>query len=219
MPKPKQKGELAWLGRTTLGNLNIVGDSTGIHVARSVRRAPRSTTSRSSRPLKGTPWNHTLGVLGTKKEKRERFRLPAILEATEAPVNQKPGDEAASDPPSSVVQGDGGAEMSVSGSLGLSASSDELMPDPGSSAPTSMAPAGNQASRVEGEVHLEEDGLVRRVWDAEEEFPTEPSGFGNEELMATLRRSTTPWTRSSMKHLVEPLRQDLRSFLRRTWGS
>ena len=107
-------------------------------------------------------------------------------------MNQGPGDEAASDPPSSAVQSDGSAEMSVSGSLALSTSSDELMPDPQSSAPTSMAPVGNQASRVEGEVHLEEDGLVRRVWDAEEEFPTgheeqyEPSEFGNEELMATL---------------------------------
>ena len=142
--------------------------------------------------MKGTPWNYTLGVLGTKKEKRERFRLPVVLEATEALVNQGPGDEAASDPPSSAVQGDGSAEMSVSGSLALSASSDELMPDPGSSAPTSMAPVENQASRVEGEVHLEEDGLVRRVWDAEEEFCTgheeqyEPSEFGNGELMATL---------------------------------
>ena len=65
--------------------------------------------------MKGTPWNHILGVLGTKKEKRERFRLPVVLEATEAPVNPGTGDEAASDPPSSAVQGDGGAEMSVSG--------------------------------------------------------------------------------------------------------
>ena len=197
MPKPKQKGEpwrpCVWLGRSTLGNLNIVGDSAGIHVARSVRRAPREYDTTLIKAMRGVPWDHTLGVLGVKKEKRQRFRLPVVLETTEAPVDQGPGDEAASDPPSNIsLPGAGGSEMSVSGSLGISTSSDELMPDPSTSTPPPASSSGNQASRVEGDVQLEENGVIRRAWNAEEEFPTgheetyDPAEFGDEELMAAL---------------------------------
>ena len=162
LPKPKQKGEpwrpCVWLGRTTFGHLNIIADATGVHVARSVRRACRGYGTELIKAMRGVSWNHTLDVLGTKKEKREKFRIAVVLEAPqEVPTVNHAGDEAASDPPSSGPAGDGGdvqmsSAGSASGSLSISfsnGSSEELMPDAGSSStPPPQLHPGGATSRV-----------------------------------------------------------------------
>ena len=103
LPKSKVRGECwkpcVWLGRTTLGDLNIVGDREGIHHARSVRLAPCEFSTEALKTMKGVPWDPLLAVLPSRKKKAlTGSRLPVLPENVEAPPS--PADEAASDPPS-----------------------------------------------------------------------------------------------------------------------
>ena len=67
LPKSKSKGEswkpCVWLGRSTLGDLNLVGDAQGIHQARSVRLSPKRFDVEALKTMKGVPWDHTLEAL------------------------------------------------------------------------------------------------------------------------------------------------------------
>ena len=67
LPRSKSKGEswkpCVWLGRSTLGDLNLVGDAQGIHQARSVRLSPKRFDVEALKTMKGVPWDHTLEAL------------------------------------------------------------------------------------------------------------------------------------------------------------
>ena len=131
LPKSKVKGECwkpcVWLGRTSLGDLNIVGDAEGTHHARSVRLAPGKFSAEALKTMKGVPWDPLLDVLPSRKRKAVTgSRLPVLLE--NAPAPPSPRDEAASDPPSPEaigpvphegpqVEGGIGSEDSMSVSL------------------------------------------------------------------------------------------------------
>ena len=108
LPKSKVRGECwkpcVWLGRTTLGDLNIVGEREGIHHARSVRLAPGNFLTEALKTMKGVPWDPLLDVLPSRKRKALTGSRPPVLpENVEAPPS--PADEAASDPPSPEAVG------------------------------------------------------------------------------------------------------------------
>ena len=108
LPKSKLCGECwkpcIWLGRTTLGDLNIVGDGEGIDHARSVRLAPGKFSTEALKTMKGVPRDPLLDVLPSRKRKAlTGSRLPVLPENVEAPPS--PADEAASDPPSPAAIG------------------------------------------------------------------------------------------------------------------
>ena len=97
LPKSKVRGECwkpcVWLGRTTLGDLDIVGDREGIHHARSVRLAPGKFSTEALKTMKGVPWDPLLDVLPSRKRKAlTGSRLPVLPENVEAPPS--PADEA-----------------------------------------------------------------------------------------------------------------------------
>ena len=103
LPKSKVRGECwkpcVWLGRTSLGDLNIVGDAEGIHHARSVRLAPGKFSTEALKTMKGVSWDPLLDVLPSRKRKAlTGSRLPVLPDDVEAPP--APTDEAAADPPS-----------------------------------------------------------------------------------------------------------------------
>ena len=127
LPKSKVKGECwkpcVWLGRTSLGDLNIVGDAEGTHHARSVRLAPGKFSAETLKTMKGVPWDPLLDVLPSRKRKAVTgSRLPVLLEDSVVPPS--PQDEAASDPPSPEAIGPGPPDgPPVEGGIG----SDESM--------------------------------------------------------------------------------------------
>ncbi|CAE7542324.1 unnamed protein product [Symbiodinium sp. CCMP2592] len=169
LPKSKSKGETwkpcIWLGRSTLGDLNIVGDSQGIHQARSVRLSPKRYDVEALKIMKGVPWDHTLEVLPMRRRKTPlAVRLPVIAEGPELPPGPPapPGDEAASDPPS--PDGAGGAGISSVGS----APSVSSMSLPGES--SSAMSSGESA-----ELMVDVPGGVNRL-ELEEEMPTGHDG-------------------------------------------
>ncbi|CAE7521131.1 unnamed protein product [Symbiodinium natans] len=111
-----------FLGKSTLGNLNIVADSFGVHYSRTIRKGSLGFESELILSAKGVPWNASLDVLPARRERAPRFRAPALIEP-EAPEGPGP-DEAASDPPSSESVSGGVGAMSTDGT-----SSAELVPD------------------------------------------------------------------------------------------
>ena len=91
LPESKSKGDswkaCVWLGRSTVGDLNLVADAQGVHQARSVRLSPKRFDVEALKTMKGVP---------------VAVRLPTIAEG--------PGpDEAASDPPSTPAGAGAGA--------------------------------------------------------------------------------------------------------------
>ena len=113
-----------FLGKSTLGNLNIVADANGVHHARTMRKGALGFESEAIASAKGVPWNVSLDVLPTKRTRAPRVRAPALVE----PEVPGPGpDEAGSDPSSSSLSGGSGDGASMS--VGGPPSSIELLPD------------------------------------------------------------------------------------------
>ncbi|CAE7369187.1 unnamed protein product [Symbiodinium sp. CCMP2592] len=121
-----------FLGKSTLGNLNIVADSSGVHYARTMRKGALGFESELIASAKGVPWNATLDVLPTKRSRAPRIRAPALIEPVD-PVVHAPGpgpDEAASDPTSpSASQGSASSAGGVGSMSTSSSSSAEMMTD------------------------------------------------------------------------------------------
>ncbi|CAE7784015.1 unnamed protein product [Symbiodinium sp. CCMP2592] len=120
-----------FLGKSTLSNLNIVADSSGVHYARTMRKGALGFESELIASAKGVPWNATLDVLPTKRSRAPRIRAPALIEAVD-PVVHAPGpgpDEAASDPTSSASQGSASSAGGVGSMSTSSSSSAEMMTD------------------------------------------------------------------------------------------
>ena len=124
-----------FLGKSTLGNLDIIGTNTGVHYARTMRRGPLSFETELIASTRGVPWNATLDVIPVKRKKPPKFRAPILIEPEEPTKDEKekkdPGpDEAGSDPLSSSsmsLPGESGAGYSPSPMSG--ASSAEMVPD------------------------------------------------------------------------------------------
>ena len=130
LPKTNAKAEpwrrCVWLGKSSMGNLNLVADQHGVHYARSVRRGSTTYVTENLVSMKGVPWNSVLDVVPTKPKRAPRIRVPDVL------LPQAPQDEAASDPPSSVAGepagGIGGGITPEGGSV-MSTDSPEMLPD------------------------------------------------------------------------------------------
>ena len=58
-----------FLGKSTLGNLNIIGTNTGVHYARTMRRGPLSFETELIASTRGVPGNATLDVIPVKRKK------------------------------------------------------------------------------------------------------------------------------------------------------
>ena len=171
LPKNKIKGEawkpFVWLGRTPLGQLHVLGDASGIHFARTIRRAPKEYDLELLKSMKGVPWDYTLEVIPTKRRKRSQVRLPVVLEGVLTDTGPGP-DEAASDPTSSE-KGMSGIDPSVPGD------SMSVGPVPTTSEDSEEMIADQSIARtIEGEMPTghepEPTGLIAdySVWDDEE---------------------------------------------------
>ncbi|CAE7034963.1 GIP [Symbiodinium sp. CCMP2592] len=179
LPKNKNKGETwcqgVWLGRSRIGNLHVIGDSSGVHFARTIRRPPKLYDVELLKTMKGTPYDFLLDVVPVRKKKIEKQRLPILVEAVapapsapEAVASANPGDEAASDPASSEAGGVGSLSVSLPGqsSATNSSSSSEMIPEP---------------MEVEGANQVVEE-LAEEVVSAEGGLPTghfEEEGFND----------------------------------------
>ena len=145
LPITKAKAEswrkCVWLGKSSLGNLNLVADAQGVHYARSFRRGALTFDSEAIASMKGVPWNSQLDTVPVKRKKAPRFRVPE-LEAQALPEQE--GDSAPPlEPPAAVDGGvpegaqQGASSENTGGSSSMSESSsgsqeliaDSEMPD------------------------------------------------------------------------------------------
>ncbi|CAE7625122.1 unnamed protein product [Symbiodinium necroappetens] len=131
LPKPKTKGipweKCIYLGRSTMGSLSIVSTSKGIGYARTVRRAAEAYQADALVAMRGVPWDPVLDVVTMRVPRAPRLRVPELVEAApDVPAASGPGagDEAGTDPPTSIAESPGESILD-----GLSGSgSDELIP-------------------------------------------------------------------------------------------
>ena len=140
LPITKAKAEswrkCVWLGKSSLGNLNLVADAQGVHYARSFRRGALTFDSEAIASMKGVPWNSQLDTVPVKRKKAPRFRVPE-LEAQALPGQE--GDSAPPlEPPAAVDGGvplgaqQGASSENTGGSSSMSessAGSQELIAD------------------------------------------------------------------------------------------
>ena len=105
VPKPKAKGifweKALFLGKSSLGNLNIIGNEKGVMYARTMRRAAQGYQPDVLKVMKGVPWDPLAGVENLRLKRPRRLRIPELPPIAERGLQEIPGDEAASDPPSS----------------------------------------------------------------------------------------------------------------------
>ena len=147
VPFKKSKGE-SWekyifLGKSAMGNLNMVANSQGVHQARTMRKGALTFEAELIVRMKGVPWDTQLDVVVSKKRGFQRLRVPDLI-APQALVDGDHQDEAASDPESSQegppnpgllhpggLHGSpqGSPNQSTSGSLMSAVSEPELLPD------------------------------------------------------------------------------------------
>ena len=97
VPKKKVKGvtwdKAVYLGKSSIGNLSIISSSSGVHYARTIRRASEVYQPDMIVAMRGVVWDPKLDVVSAKACKPVKFRIPEIA------VEGGPGpDEAASDP-------------------------------------------------------------------------------------------------------------------------
>ena len=148
IPKPKAKG-VAWekavfLGKSTVGNLNIISNAKGVQYSRTMRRAAEEYQADLVMAMRGVPWDPREDVVGVKLKPPLRVRFPVAAESgppppePEPPVDTAAQDEAGSDPESpgsSILQGLDAvshpalSSSSASSSASQQASSMELVPD------------------------------------------------------------------------------------------
>ena len=148
IPKPKAKG-VAWekavfLGKSTVGNLNIISNAKGVQYSRTMRRAAEEYQADLVMAMRGVPWDPREDVVGVKLKPPLRVRFPVAAESSppppepEPPVGTAAQDEAGSDPESpgsSILQGLDAvshpalSSSSASSSASQQASSMELLPD------------------------------------------------------------------------------------------
>ena len=139
VPKKKVKG-VAWekavyLGKSSLGDLSIVANASGVHYARTIRRAAQVYQAGMIVAMKGVPWNATLDVVAARTKGRGALGRVPVVAAPALGEAEPPGDEAASDPPTSTPQASHSPGMSVIDTLdgmeaqGSSSGSSELIPD------------------------------------------------------------------------------------------
>ena len=120
LPKSKSNGEswkpCVWLGRSTLGDLNLVADAQGV-----LRLSPKGLGVEALKTMKGVPWDFTLDALPLRRRRIPvAVRLPAIAEG--------PGPaEAASDPPSTPAGAGAGASNIGSGAADMSLPGESLV--------------------------------------------------------------------------------------------
>ncbi|CAE7832166.1 unnamed protein product [Symbiodinium sp. CCMP2592] len=104
LPKPKTKGipweKCVYLGRSSMGSLSIVSSSKGIGYARTVRRAAEVYQADALLAMRGVLWNPVQDVVTMRVPRGPRVRVPLLVDA--APSAAPPGDEAATDPPTSA---------------------------------------------------------------------------------------------------------------------
>ena len=109
--------KVIWLGKTLSGDLHLCGTSVGVYLSSCIRRLPPDQQWGKDllKAFRGKPWSYGTAVLGSrlvpglqdrppKSAAHEILPLPPILPRIPLPaerVVEKPGDEAASDPPSS----------------------------------------------------------------------------------------------------------------------
>ncbi|CAE7797529.1 RE1 [Symbiodinium sp. CCMP2592] len=138
LPKNKNKGEVwrqgVWFGRARIGNLYGIGDSAGIHFARTIRRPTKAYDVELLKTMRGTPYDFLLDVVPVRKKKMDKDRLPILVEAApsllfaEEGGNAGSGDEATSDPASSEAGGVGSMSVSLPGqSSGTDSSSSTVL--------------------------------------------------------------------------------------------
>ncbi|CAE7315403.1 unnamed protein product, partial [Symbiodinium microadriaticum] len=139
VPKKKVKG-VAWekavyLRKSSLGDLSIVANASGVHYARTIRRAAQVYQADMIVAMKGVPWNATLDVVAARTKGRGALGRVPVVAAPALGEAEPPGDEAASDPPTSTPQASHSPGMSVIDTLdameaqGSSSGSSELIPD------------------------------------------------------------------------------------------
>ncbi|CAE7029864.1 unnamed protein product [Symbiodinium sp. CCMP2592] len=131
LPKPKTKGipweKCVYIGRSSMGSLSIVSSSKGIGYARTV---PEVYQADALLAMRGVPWNPLQDVVTMRVPRGPRVRVPLLVDA--APSAAPPGDEAASDPPTSATSeapaGSPGESILDGLSGAASNSSHELIP-------------------------------------------------------------------------------------------
>ncbi|CAE7696343.1 unnamed protein product [Symbiodinium sp. CCMP2592] len=183
LPKPKTKGipweKCVYLGRSSMGSLSIVSSSKGIGYARTVRRAAEVYQADALLAMRGVPWNPVQDVVTMRVPRGPRVRVPVLVDA--APPAAPPGDEAATDPPTSASSEAPAGSPGESILDGLSGAA--------SNSSRELIPADMEVGRVEWfpvrvvdaeQPHGHEDDIV--VCDPEESLnPQCDEGFASEE--------------------------------------
>ena len=223
LPKNKNKGETwcqgVWLGRSRIGNLHVIGDSKGIHFARTIRRPPKAYDVELLKTMRGTPYDFLLDIVPVRKKKVDKERLPILVEAAapallpaEEAANTGVGDEAASDPPSSDAGGVGSLSVSLPGqSSGTgSSSSTELIPEPMDVEGVNQAAEEEDWELVSAEGglptgHFEEEGfknvpqdwdeIFEETWEIGVSFRKLREGSMRKDRRSSMMKRLLPWTR------------------------
>ena len=153
IPKPKAKGtfweKALFLGKSSLGNLNIIGNEKGVMYARTMRRAAQGYQADVVKTMKGVPWNPLAGVENLRLKRPQRLRMPELPSIFESALPEGPGDEAASDPPTSQ---DSILQQLQEMEAASSQTSAELLPDvvmQGNRVTDNGEKSGNDSSTVE----------------------------------------------------------------------
>ncbi|CAE7287397.1 unnamed protein product [Symbiodinium sp. CCMP2592] len=133
VPKKKVKGvvweKAVYLGKSSIGDLNIVANASGVHYARTIRRAAQVYQAEMIVAMKGVPWNPTLDVVAARTKKGGLGRVPLLAPPAVGEV-PSPMEVASSDPPT-TPQASQSAESSLLDGMqgqGSSSGSSELIP-------------------------------------------------------------------------------------------
>ncbi|CAE7599013.1 unnamed protein product, partial [Symbiodinium necroappetens] len=94
IPKPKAKG-VAWekavfLGKSTVGNLNIISNAKGVQYSRTMRRAAEEYQADLVMAMRGVPWDPREDVVGVKLKPPLRVRFPVAAESGPPPPEPEP---------------------------------------------------------------------------------------------------------------------------------
>ena len=79
----------------------MIGNEKGVMYARTMRRAAQGYQPDVLKVMKGVPWDPLAGVENLQLKRPRRLRIPELPPIAERVPQGSPGDEAASDPPSS----------------------------------------------------------------------------------------------------------------------
>ncbi|CAE7237776.1 unnamed protein product [Symbiodinium sp. CCMP2592] len=164
VPKKKVKGvvweKAVYLGKSSIGDLNIVANASGVHYAQTIRRAAQVYQAEMIVAMKGVPWNPTLDVVAARTKKGGLGRVPLLAPPAVGEV-PSPMDVAGSDPPTTPQASQSAESSLLDGMQGQGSS-------PGSS---ELIPAAMQVDQVTRDESEESQSFVLRVLD-----PQQPHG-------------------------------------------